>query len=144
MATIYNFKWGLGFFINLTFTRIISKWQNVTLFQKRVNIPTQTSSQILKPLFYDFWEAFVIGGSGAMTAHLPQGFMSIVTNGLDQLVKIAFARNRWKLVTRTFVVDNIHPLDTGSKPLGAPPTQGRGDRVCHLDPRFWEELLWPN
>ena len=30
---------------------------NVTLIQKKGNIPTQTNSQVLKPLFFNFWEA---------------------------------------------------------------------------------------
>jgi hypothetical protein len=40
-----------------TFTQIISKWQNITLVQKRANRPTQINSQILKPFIYDFFGA---------------------------------------------------------------------------------------
>jgi hypothetical protein len=48
-------KFVVGFFI--ISTQIISKWQSVTLIQKRCNIPTQIGSQILKPFFCVFLEA---------------------------------------------------------------------------------------
>ena len=35
-----NFKIKLGSFFDRTSTQIISKWQNLTLIQKRGNIPT--------------------------------------------------------------------------------------------------------
>ena len=54
-AIFLKLNW--GWFSYQTSTRIVSKWQNVTLTQERGNIPTQISSQILKTLFYDFWEA---------------------------------------------------------------------------------------
>jgi hypothetical protein len=58
----------------------------------------------LETIILWFLGSFCNWSSSSTTAHLPHGFMSIVTNGLDRLVKIAFARNRWNLVTRTLVV----------------------------------------
>ena len=49
-----NLKWKWGWFFDWTSTQIISKWQNVTLIQKRGNIHTQINPQTLKALFCDF------------------------------------------------------------------------------------------
>jgi hypothetical protein len=48
--------------------------KNPTLIQKRGSIPTEISSQILKPLLYDFLGSFAFRGNGTTTTHLPHGF----------------------------------------------------------------------
>ena len=51
---------GVDFFYQ-TSTQMISKWQNITLVQKRVNIPTQINSQSWHRYFVIFWEALQLG-----------------------------------------------------------------------------------
>ena len=49
------------------------EWHNVTLVQKRGNIPTQISSQVLKLFFFViFWEAlqFEVEGPWLRTFHM--------------------------------------------------------------------------
>ena len=53
-------KLGLVFGSNLHSHHL--QMTNVTLVQRRGNIPTQINSKILKPLFNDFWEALQIEG----------------------------------------------------------------------------------
>ena len=50
-----QFRYFLKKKFNQTSTQIISKWQIITLFQKRANRPTQINSQILKPFICDFF-----------------------------------------------------------------------------------------
>jgi hypothetical protein len=65
-------KLGLVFLLNLHSNHLLMK--NPTLVQKRGNIPTQISSQILKPLLYDFLGSFAFRGNSTTTTHLPHGF----------------------------------------------------------------------
>jgi hypothetical protein len=65
--------------VSMCTTSLHSKFCKIVLWyecyprSKRGNTPTQISSQILKPLFCEFWGSFALYGNGATTAHLPRG-----------------------------------------------------------------------